>query len=151
MFHVISVFFASYHTFVKCPERGAPFTGSLRSPNPFLNAFLKKMCIVSRDKKSPWKTRYFTCCTSTEESKLTKGQKDHNIFRYILAAKYSSKIFFLLVIVLRITLTLRILPLESVYRSLEPSILGVCHQVEVAVYLRACSGVCLKVSWEVAR
>jgi hypothetical protein len=42
-------------------------------PQPFLERIFEKICAVSRQGKSTWKSIYFTRCTSTEESKLTKA------------------------------------------------------------------------------
>ena len=41
-----------------------------------------------------------------------------------------------------------VLPLKNVLGRVEPSRLGVCHWVKLGVYLRACSRVCLRESWE---
>jgi len=41
-----------------------------------------------------------------------------------------------------------VLPLESVLESVEPRRLGVYHRVQLGVYFRECSGVCLRASWE---
>jgi len=100
----ISVFFSCYHTFRKCPERLAHFTGSLRCPNHFLNAFLKKFARCRG--KENWREKVYISHAAQVLRSQSWRKLETTTISFLLYSQPSTlqNIIFSFVILLRITL-----------------------------------------------